>query len=141
ERARLHLDELLLAGPRDLRQRPHQGGPVDRLAGAEDLDDRDAAMARDVVDGVDLVQERCDSRLDMRMRDPDELGVLVAREVDVAAVGDARDDEFRHAPEQLLVVERLAQLLRRLEEQREPGARALGLSAGFALSLRKSTRL
>ena len=72
----------------------------------------------------------------MRMRDPDELGVLVAREVDVAAVGDARDDELRHAPEQLLVVERLAQLLRRLEEQSEPGARALGLAAGFALSLR-----
>src|SRR5439155_21177931 len=51
-------------------------------------------------------------------------------------VGDARVAELRDAPEQLLVVERLAQLLGRPEEQGEPGARALGLAAGFALSLR-----
>ena len=45
----------------------------------------------------------------------------------MAAVGDARDDELRHASQQLLVVERLGQLLRRLEQEREPRARALGL--------------
>src|SRR5205814_2045382 len=59
----------------------------------------------------------------------DELG-LATRDVDVAAVGDPGDDELRHPPEQLLVVERLRQLLRRLEEEREPGARALGLAPG-----------
>jgi hypothetical protein len=30
---------------------------VDRRARAEDLDDRDAPVLRDVVDGVDLVEE------------------------------------------------------------------------------------
>ena len=57
---------------------------------------------------------------------------LVSRDVDVAAVGDARNDELRHPPQQLLVVERLGQLLRRLEQEREPGARRLGLVLGLA---------
>ena len=61
------------------------------------------------------------------MGDTDELRVLVPREVDVAAVGDARDDELRHAPQELLVVERLGQLLGRLEQEREPGTRSFGL--------------
>ena len=81
-------------------------------------------MALDVVDGVDLVEEGSDPRLHVGVRDADELG-LVARDVDVAAVGDPRDDELRHAPQQLLVVERLAQLPRRLEEEREPFARVV----------------
>ena len=76
----------------------------------------------DVVDGVDLVEEGRNARLHVRLRDTDELG-LVARDVDVAAVGDPRHDELWHPPQQLLVVERLAQLLRRLEEEREPPAR------------------
>ncbi len=76
----------------------------------------------DVVDGVDLVEEGRNARLHVRLRDTDELG-LVARDVDVAAVGDPRHDELWHPPQQLLVVERLAQLLRRLEEECEPPAR------------------
>ncbi len=65
------------------------------------------------------------------MRDADELGLVVAPDVDVAAVGDARDDELRHPSEQLLVVKRLAQLLRRLEQQREPRAGRFGLVLGL----------
>jgi hypothetical protein len=38
-------------------QRPRQSRPVERLAGAEDLDDRDATVARDVVDSVDRVEQ------------------------------------------------------------------------------------
>ena len=41
QRARLHTHELLLARSRDLLQRPREGRLVDRLAAAEDLDDRD----------------------------------------------------------------------------------------------------
>ena len=62
ERARLHPDELLLAGPGDLLQRLRQRRPVNRLASAEGLDDRDAPVARDVVHVVDLVEERRDAR-------------------------------------------------------------------------------
>ena len=127
ERARLHAHELLLARSRDLLQRPRHGGPVDRLAGAEDLDDGDAPVLRDVVDRVDLVEESRDARLDVGVCDADELR-LVARDVDVAAVGDPRDDEPRHPAEQLLVVERPAQLLRRLEQEREACARPFGLA-------------
>ena len=63
--------------------------------------------------------------------DADELGLAVPSDVDVAAVGDARDDELRHPPQQFLVVERPGQLLRRLEQEREPGARPLGLVLGL----------
>ena len=119
ERTSLHLHALLLARPRDPPQRPLQGCPVDRLASAEDLDHGDAPVLRDVVDGVDLVEEGGDARLHVRVCDANELGVVVPRDVDVAAVGDARDDQLRHPPEQLLVVECLAQVLRRLEQERE----------------------
>ena len=105
---------------------------MDRLAAAEDLDDRDPPVARDVVDRVDSREELRDARIDMGLGHPDELGVLVAREIDVAAVGDARNDELGHAPQELLVVERLGQLLRRLEQEREPGTRPFG----FVLRLR-----
>ena len=46
ERPRLHPDELFLARPRDLLQRPGQRRPVNGLAGAEDLHDRNALVAR-----------------------------------------------------------------------------------------------
>ena len=127
ERARLHAHELLLARSRDLLQRPRHGGPVDRLAGPEDLDDGDAPVLRDVVDGVDLVEESRDARLDVGVRDAHELR-LVARDIDVAAVGDSRDDEPRHPAEQLLVVERPAQVLRRLEQECEACSRPFGLT-------------
>ena len=132
ERARLHVDAVLLAGARHLLQRPGQRRPMDRLPGAKDLDDRDAAVELDVVDVVDLVEEGGDARIHVRVGDAYELG-LAARDVDVAAVGDPGNDELRHPPEQVLVVERLAQLLRRLEEKCEPGARGLGLTPGVRL--------
>ncbi len=69
--------------------------------------------------------------LHVGVRDADELGVAVAADVDVAAVGDARHDELRHLPQELLVVEGLTQLLRRLEQQRQPCARGLGLVPGI----------
>ena len=71
---------------------------VDRLAGAEDLDDRDTPVLRDVVDRVDGVEQLGDARFHVRVRDADELGLLLARDIDVAAVGDARDDELRYPP-------------------------------------------
>src|ERR1700757_1632041 len=49
-----------------------------------------------------------------------------------APLGDARDEKLRNASEQLLVVERLTQQLRRLEQQRESRAGRLG----FLLDLR-----
>src|SRR5205823_13783855 len=85
-----------------------------------------------ILDGIDPVEELGDTRLDVGVGDADELA-LVSRDVDVAAVGNARDDELRHSPEQLLVVERLAQALRRLEQQSEPRARRLGLAPRFPL--------
>ena len=97
ERAGLHPDELLLTGARDLLQRPRQRRAVDRLAGTEDLDDRDAPVAR-LVDRVDLVEEGRDARLHVGVRDANELGVGVPADVDMAAVGDPRHDELRHPP-------------------------------------------
>jgi hypothetical protein len=131
QRPRLHADELLLARSRDLLQRLRQCGPVDRLAGAEDLDRRDAPVARDVVDRVELVEEGRKARLDVGVCHADELRLVVPPDVDVAAVCDTRDDELRHAAEELLVVERLGQLLRRLEQEREASARRLGLVLGL----------
>ena len=131
ERAGLHPDELLLTGTRDGLQRSRQRRAVDRVAGTEDLDDGDAPVALDVVDRVDLVEEGRDARLDVGVRDANELGVGVPADVDMAAVGDPRHDELRHLPQELLVVEGLAQLLRRLEQQRQPCARGLGLVPGI----------
>ena len=78
-------------------------------------------MLLEVVDVVDLVEQGRDARIHVCVRDSDELR-LVARDVDVAAVRDTRNDELRHAPQQFLVVQRLAQLLGRLEQEREPRA-------------------
>src|ERR1700754_1621890 len=49
QRAGLHADDVLLAWPCDLLQRPRQRRAVHRLARAEDLHDRDAPVARELV--------------------------------------------------------------------------------------------
>ena len=107
--------------PRELRDELEVLVPVPPGLGRGDCENAKPSAAG--------VEEGCDARVHVGMGDADELG-LATRDVDVAAVGDPGDDELRHPPEQLLVVERLRQLLRRLEEEREPGARALGLAPG-----------
>ena len=72
----------------------------------------------------------------MRVRHADELGLVVPREVDVAAVGDAGHDELGHAAKKLLEVERPDEALCRLEQQREPRPGPLGFGLRGRLALR-----